>query len=145
MSLKLWMTIKAVVVALFGLGFLLIPAWMGTLFGTSTDETGLLLPQAAPQAAVQAQRPGLLSVGVHADSHRQRQQDQAEQDTGKLIGWMSGDQSSSFQLTRQKMDIFVEGVRADPAVAIFRPSAPADPARHRPIGNCARSFRLRLK
>ena len=37
------MTIKAVVVALFGLGFLLIPAWMGTLFGTSTDETGLLL------------------------------------------------------------------------------------------------------
>ncbi len=43
MSLKLWMTIKAVVVALFGLGFLLIPAWMGTLFGTSTDETGLLL------------------------------------------------------------------------------------------------------
>ena len=40
-----------------------------------------------------------------------------EQDTGKLIGWMRGDQSASFQLTRQKMDIFVEGVRADPAVA----------------------------
>ena len=40
-----------------------------------------------------------------------------EQDTGKLIGWMRGDQSSSFQLTRQKMQIFVDGVRADPAVA----------------------------
>ena len=39
-----------------------------------------------------------------------------EQDTGKLIGWMRGDQSSSFQLTRQKMQIFVDGVRADPAV-----------------------------
>jgi len=37
------MTIKAIVVLLFGLGFLLIPATMGTLFGTSTDETGLLL------------------------------------------------------------------------------------------------------
>jgi len=43
MSLKLWMTIKAIIVVLFGLGFLLIPATMGTLFGTSTDETGLLL------------------------------------------------------------------------------------------------------
>jgi multidrug efflux pump len=40
-----------------------------------------------------------------------------EQDTGKLIGFMRGDQSSSFQLTRQKMQIFVDGVRADPAVA----------------------------
>ena len=40
-----------------------------------------------------------------------------EQDTGKLIGWMRGDQSSSFQLTRQKMQLFVDGVRADPAVA----------------------------
>jgi multidrug efflux pump len=40
-----------------------------------------------------------------------------EQDTGKLIGYMRGDQSSSFQLTRQKMQIFVDGVRADPAVA----------------------------
>ncbi|MFS8064625.1 MAG: efflux RND transporter permease subunit, partial [Luteimonas sp.] len=40
-----------------------------------------------------------------------------EQDTGKLIGWMRGDQSSSFQLTRRKMEIFVNGVRADPAVA----------------------------
>ena len=39
-----------------------------------------------------------------------------EQDTGKLIGWMRGDQSSSFQLTRQKMQVFVDGVRADPAV-----------------------------
>ena len=40
-----------------------------------------------------------------------------EQDTGKLIGFMRGDQSSSFQLTRQKMQIFVDGVRADPSVA----------------------------
>ncbi len=43
MSLKLWMTIKAIVVLLFGLGFLLIPAWMGGLFGASTDKVGLLL------------------------------------------------------------------------------------------------------
>jgi len=43
MSLKLWMTIKAIVVALFGLGFLLIPASIATLFGTTTDDTGLLL------------------------------------------------------------------------------------------------------
>lgn len=43
MSLKLWMSIKAIVVMLFGLGFLLIPAWVGSLFGTSTDETGLIL------------------------------------------------------------------------------------------------------
>lgn len=43
MSLKLWMTIKAIVVFLFGLGFLLIPVSMATLFGTTTDETGLLL------------------------------------------------------------------------------------------------------
>ena len=40
-----------------------------------------------------------------------------EQDTGKMYGWMRGDQSSSHQLTRQKMQIFVDGVRADPAVA----------------------------
>ncbi|MGE3927611.1 MAG: efflux RND transporter permease subunit [Lautropia sp.] len=40
-----------------------------------------------------------------------------DQDSGKLMGSMRGDQSSSFQLTRQKMQIFVDGVRADPAVA----------------------------
>lgn len=43
MSLKLWMSIKAIIVVLFGLGFLLIPTSMATLFGTSTDDTGLLL------------------------------------------------------------------------------------------------------
>lgn len=43
MSLKLWMTIKAIVVALFGLGFLLIPVWTTSLFGASTDEAGLIL------------------------------------------------------------------------------------------------------
>jgi multidrug efflux pump len=39
-----------------------------------------------------------------------------EQDTGRLIGWIRTDQSSSFPATRAKMDRLVEIVRADPAV-----------------------------
>jgi multidrug efflux pump len=40
-----------------------------------------------------------------------------QQDTGRLIGWIRTDQSSSFAATREKMDRLVEIVRADPAVA----------------------------
>jgi multidrug efflux pump len=39
-----------------------------------------------------------------------------QQDTGRLIGWIRADQSSSFAATRDKMAQFVEIVRADPAV-----------------------------
>ncbi len=39
-----------------------------------------------------------------------------QQDTGRLIGWIRTDQSSSFVATRDKMARFVEIVRADPAV-----------------------------
>jgi len=39
-----------------------------------------------------------------------------EQDTGRLIGWIRTDQSSSFPATKAKMDRLVEIVRADPAV-----------------------------
>jgi multidrug efflux pump len=39
-----------------------------------------------------------------------------QQDTGRLIGWIRTDQSSSFASTRAKMDRLVEIVRADPAV-----------------------------
>jgi multidrug efflux pump len=39
-----------------------------------------------------------------------------QQDTGRLIGWIRTDQSSSFPATRDKMARLVEIVRADPAV-----------------------------
>jgi len=39
-----------------------------------------------------------------------------QQDTGRLIGWIRGDQSSSFQAMQQKMTRLVEIVRSDPAV-----------------------------
>jgi multidrug efflux pump len=39
-----------------------------------------------------------------------------QQDTGRLIGWIRTDQSSSFAATREKMDRLVDIVRADPAV-----------------------------
>jgi multidrug efflux pump len=39
-----------------------------------------------------------------------------QQDTGRLIGWIRTDQSSSFAATREKMDRLVEIVRADPVV-----------------------------
>jgi multidrug efflux pump len=41
-----------------------------------------------------------------------------EQDTGRVIGWVRGDQSSSFQSLQEKMARLVEIVRADPAVAL---------------------------
>ncbi len=39
-----------------------------------------------------------------------------QQDTGRLIGWIRTDQSSSFAATREKMDRLVEIVGADPVV-----------------------------
>jgi multidrug efflux pump len=39
-----------------------------------------------------------------------------QQDTGRMMGFIRGDQSSSFQAMRQKMWNFVDAVRADPAV-----------------------------
>ncbi|RPI46124.1 MAG: multidrug efflux RND transporter permease subunit [Betaproteobacteria bacterium] len=39
-----------------------------------------------------------------------------QQDTGRLFGGLRADQSAPFELTRQKMERFVEIVRADPAV-----------------------------
>jgi multidrug efflux pump len=39
-----------------------------------------------------------------------------QQDTGRLIGWIRGDQSSSFQAMQEKMTRLVEIVRSDPAV-----------------------------
>ena len=39
-----------------------------------------------------------------------------QQDTGRLIGGMQGDQGASFQLMRQKLADFIAIVRADPAV-----------------------------
>jgi multidrug efflux pump len=39
-----------------------------------------------------------------------------QQDTGRLIGFVRGDQSISFQAMRQKLDTFIEIVRKDPAV-----------------------------
>jgi multidrug efflux pump len=39
-----------------------------------------------------------------------------QQDTGRLVGFIRGDQSISFQAMKQKLDRFVEIVRADPAV-----------------------------
>ncbi len=40
-----------------------------------------------------------------------------QQDTGRLVGGMVGDQSASFQLMRDKLAQFAQAVREDPAVA----------------------------
>jgi multidrug efflux pump len=39
-----------------------------------------------------------------------------QQDTGRLVGFVRGDQSISFQAMREKLNNFIEIVRADPAV-----------------------------
>jgi multidrug efflux pump len=41
-----------------------------------------------------------------------------QQDTGRLFGFIRGDQSISFQAMREKLNRFVEVVRADPAVEL---------------------------
>ena len=40
-----------------------------------------------------------------------------QQDTGRLVGWVTGDQSASFQVTRQRMERYIELLREDAAVA----------------------------
>ena len=42
MKLSTFISIHAIFLLIFGLGFLLIPAWLLSVYGTSTNSTGLL-------------------------------------------------------------------------------------------------------
>jgi hypothetical protein len=42
MKLRTFISIHSILLFLFGLGFLLVPAWMLSVYGTSTNPTGLL-------------------------------------------------------------------------------------------------------
>jgi len=42
MKLRTLITIHSILLFLFGLGFLLVPSWMLSVYGTSTNPTGLL-------------------------------------------------------------------------------------------------------
>jgi hypothetical protein len=42
MKLRSFISIHSILLFLFGLGFLLVPAWMLSVYGTSTNPTGLL-------------------------------------------------------------------------------------------------------
>jgi hypothetical protein len=43
MKLKYWMVAKAIVVAIFGIGFLLIPTILGSIYGMTLDPAGVLM------------------------------------------------------------------------------------------------------
>ena len=43
MKLKLWMALKAIVVVIFAVGFLVIPFFMGSIYGMSFDDVGALM------------------------------------------------------------------------------------------------------
>jgi hypothetical protein len=43
MRLKFWMVAKSIVVAIFGIGFLLIPRIMASVYGMTFDDTGTLM------------------------------------------------------------------------------------------------------
>ncbi len=43
MKLKFWMTAKAVIVGIFGIGFVLIPLALASLYGMSVDPAGVLM------------------------------------------------------------------------------------------------------
>ena len=43
MNLKFWMGLKAIIVVIFALGFLVIPVFMGSVYGMSFDEVGALM------------------------------------------------------------------------------------------------------
>ncbi len=43
MKLNYWMIAKAIIVAIFGIGFVLIPATLGSLYGMSLDLAGTLM------------------------------------------------------------------------------------------------------
>jgi hypothetical protein len=43
MKLKFWMVAKAIVVAIFGIGFVLIPATLANIYGMTFEATGTLM------------------------------------------------------------------------------------------------------
>ena len=43
MKLKYWMVAKAIVVAIFGIGFVLIPELLGSIYGMTLDAAGALM------------------------------------------------------------------------------------------------------
>jgi hypothetical protein len=43
MNLKFWMSAKAIVEALFGIGFVIMPVYLGSLFGFSLEPAGVLM------------------------------------------------------------------------------------------------------
>lgn len=45
MSLKLWMVLKAIVVVIFGIGFVVVPVWLGSIYGMTLDKQGALMAQ----------------------------------------------------------------------------------------------------
>lgn len=45
MSLKLWMILKAIVVVVFGIGFVVVPVLLGSVFGLNLDKQGALMAQ----------------------------------------------------------------------------------------------------
>lgn len=46
MKLNTFMSINAILLILFGLGFLFVPAWMFSLYGAQTDDLGLFAARA---------------------------------------------------------------------------------------------------
>jgi len=45
MSLKFWMGLKAIIVAIFGIGFALLTKWMGSIYGMDLNPQAVLLGQ----------------------------------------------------------------------------------------------------
>jgi hypothetical protein len=45
MSLKFWMGLKAIIVAIFGIGFLLFSKWLGGIYGMNITPEAILLGQ----------------------------------------------------------------------------------------------------
>jgi hypothetical protein len=43
MNLKFWMGLKAIIVVIFALGFLVIPVFMGSIYGMSFDDVSALM------------------------------------------------------------------------------------------------------
>lgn len=43
MNLKFWMGLKAVIVVIFAIGFIVIPLVMGSIYGMSFDDVGVLM------------------------------------------------------------------------------------------------------
>ena len=45
MSLKFWMGLKAIIVAIFGIGFVVFTKWMGSIYGMDLNPQAVLLGQ----------------------------------------------------------------------------------------------------